>query len=182
MSTTTVIREQKNNKPYRVFLIRLFTIGSLLWVVSKGLNFLSYSFCKRRTFFKRRWDLNICCGKTDGGGVNADIVKHGDVPNFVLVEDIYRLPFQTQQFRNTVCSHTMEHIEDPDKFYRELRRVSKDVTLILPPLWDYSAVLNFYEHRWIFLTFKKVHNSIPLKVKLPFARNFQNHNGQRIRC
>ena len=54
-------------------------------------NILSYKILKNKTLHSRKWDLNICCGKTDGMGVNADIKKHKEVPNFpiVLIEDTY---------------------------------------------------------------------------------------------
>ncbi len=131
---------------------------------------------------RERWDLNICCGKTDGGGVNVDIVDHANVPNLVVVDDIYHLPFSTNQFDNVLCSHTIEHVEDPTAFFEELERVSKEVTLVIPPLWDLSAVLNIVEHRWIFLTFRKEHNTLPKHIELPFARAYQSRKGQKIRA
>ena len=129
-----------------------------------------------------KWDLNICCGKTDGGGINVDIVNHADVPNLVVVDDIYHLPFATRQFYNVLCSHKIEHVEDPERFFDELSRVADEVTLVVPPLWDLSAVLNVFEHRWIFLTFRKEHNSLPRYIKLPFSRKVQERLGQRIRA
>ena len=69
-------------------------------------NVIDYRILKRYYYRKRRWDLNICCGNTNGGSVNANIVKR-DVPNFVLLRDIYKLPFKDKEFKNTICSHTM---------------------------------------------------------------------------
>ena len=126
--------------------------------------------------------MNICCGKTDGGGVNVDIVKHADVPNLIVVDDIYELPFATNQFEHCLCSHTIEHVEDPAAFYAELQRVSKKVTLVVPPLWDLSAVCNVFEHRWLFLTFRKEHHTLPPFVVLPFSQFFQEKLGQKIRA
>ncbi len=131
---------------------------------------------------RSKWDMNICCGKTDGGGVNVDIVQHGEVPNLVLVDSIYQLPFATNEFEHTICSHTIEHVEDPAAFFAELSRVSKEVTLVVPPLWDLSAMLNVFEHRWIFLTFRKEHHKLPPHIPLPFASAFQEKLGQRIRA
>lgn len=146
----------------------------------KLLNLLSYSLLKRRVLQRRRWDLNICCGKTDGGGVNADIVRHRALPHFVLLDSIYDLPFEDGQFETVLCSHTMEHVEDPDRFFAELQRVGREVTLVLPPLWDLSAVLNVLEHRWIFLTLRKEHTALPPHVRLPLAGWLQRRIGQRI--
>jgi SAM-dependent methyltransferase len=157
-----------------------------VWIVlavvalSQALNFLSYGILKKRIVRRRRWDLNICCGKTDGGGVNADIARHADVPRFVRIGRTDRLPFKDRSFENVLCSHTMEHVEDPDAFFRELQRVGNNVTIVIPPLWDLAGVLNLLEHRWIFLTFKKAHHRLPPHVRLPLARTVQRLLGQRI--
>ncbi len=116
---------------------------------------------------REKWDLNICCGKTDCGGINADVVPRR-VRNFVLV-DIYRLPFRDGQFNRAVCSHTMEHVDNPEMFYLELKRVSKSVTLLVPPVWDIAAVAHVPEHKWQFLTLRSRHDSsLPRMVKLPY--------------
>ncbi len=149
----------------------------LLWL----LNALSYGVLKERILQEKSWDLNVCCGRSDGGGVNADIVQHTDLPKMVLV-DICRLPFGERKFESVLCSHTMEHVPDPRGFYRELRRVGKDVTIVLPPLWDLGAVFNISEHRWIFLTFRKRHSSLPPYIRLPFSRRYRKRFGQKIRA
>lgn len=164
-------------------LFTLLTIAAALVVILPLLNYLSYRIMGGIIRNRREtWDLNICCGKTDGGGVNVDIVNHADVSNLIVVDDIYNLPFSTNQFENTLCSHTIEHVEDPAAFYEELSRVSKNVTLVVPPLWDLSAVLNVFEHRWLFLTFRKEHHSLPNYAKLPMSGFFQEKLGQKIRA
>jgi len=86
-----------------------------------------------------------------------------------------------RQFAHALCSHTIEHVDDPEAFDAELRRVSKNVTYAVPPLWDIGAALNVFEHRWIFLTFRTKHeNKLPPYVKLPFARTVQKLLGQTI--
>jgi SAM-dependent methyltransferase len=100
-----------------------------LVALSQALNVLSYRFLKKRIVGRRKWDLNICCGKTDGGGVNADIARHAEVPRFVRIASVDRLPFKDGAFGSVLCSHTMEHVEDPEAFYRELVRVGGQITL-----------------------------------------------------
>ena len=147
------------------------------------LNFISYRVIGARIRKRReKWNLNICCGRTDGGGVNVDIVQHADLPGFVQVGNIYALPFRTDEFDSVLCSHTIEHVEDPVAFFKELSRVAREVTLVLPPLWDVSAALNIFEHKWIFLTFRKEHHTLPKHVKLPFAWPLQRRLGQRIKA
>ncbi|MDH7512894.1 MAG: methyltransferase domain-containing protein [Clostridiales bacterium] len=155
---------------------------SCLAILSLALNFLSYRLLKKRILKKRKWDLNICCGKTDGGGINADIIHHTKLPRFVLIDSIYSLPFKDHQFETVLCSHTLEHVEDPVGFYKELTRVGKQITIVLPPLWDFAGVLNVFEHRWIFLTLKKVHTRLPAHVRLPLSRTVQRILRQRIRA
>ena len=126
-------------------------------------------------------DLNICCGRTDGGGINADIVKHKNLPNFVLIKDIYYLPFRDKQFNHVLCSHTIEHVDNPKRFFEELKRVGKNVTLVIPPLWDiFAALLAFPAHKWTFLIISKEHTKLPKFMPAPFARTYQKIFGQRI--
>jgi SAM-dependent methyltransferase len=157
-------------------LLLSIVILILLLVVT---NFISYNILKNRVLKSRRWDLNICCGRTDGGGVNADIFVHEKLPDMVRI-DIYHLPFGNGQFGTVLCSHTIEHVDDPQAFFDELERVGKEVTLVLPPLWDLSAVLNVFEHQWIFLTLKKVHTRLPKYVRLPLSAVIQKIRGQRL--
>ena len=144
------------------------------------LHWYSYRCLKHSIVRRQSWDLNICCGKIDGGGVNADIVRHNDIPNFVLLESIYHLPFPDGVFQTVLCSHTAEHLEYPQRFDRELRRVARDVTYILPPIWDLAAALNIWEHKWLMLSVRKVHRKLPPRLPLPFARKLQARIGQRI--
>lgn len=160
-------------------MVILFFFGLLTYLFLT--HYLSYTVLKNKTLRKRKWNLNICCGKTDGGGINADIKKHKDLPNFILIKDIYHLPFKDKQFEYVLCSHTIEHVGDPKRFYKELRRVGKNVVLVVPPLWDTgSAFFTLPYHKWVFLTFKKEHNCLPKFFPLPFARTYQKIFGQRI--
>ena len=164
-------------------LFPILTLSAVLLILLPILNRVSYRVMGGIIRNRRKvWDLNICCGKTDGGGINVDILKHAEIPNLVVVDDIYHLPFTTNQFEHTLCSHTIEHVEDPSAFYHELKRISKHVTLVVPPLWDLSAALNVFEHRWLFLTFRKEHHALPPHLMLPVARRFQERHGQKIRA
>jgi ubiquinone/menaquinone biosynthesis C-methylase UbiE len=117
--------------------------------------------------------------KTDGGGLNVDIVKHKELPRFKQIDNIYDLPFEDGEFETVLSSHTMEHVDDPKRFYAELRRVGKQVTIVVPPLYDLAAVFNILEHKWIFLSFKKQHHILPRFIKAPFADVLHRLFGQR---
>ena len=112
--------------------------------VFKITNLISYNLMKKNVLERQKWNLNICCGKTDGGGINADIIKHKEVNNFVLINNIYRLPFEDNQFETVLSSHTIEHVDDPEAFWQELSRVGKKVKLVLQPLWDITAAFNVF--------------------------------------
>lgn len=147
----------------------VFIISSVLLIFIL-LHFLSYNLIKNNILNSQKWDMNICSGKTDGGGLNVDIMKHTDVNNLLIVDDIYNLPFHNKEFESVLCSHTMEHVDYPRDFFNELTRVGQELTVVIPPLYDLFAVCNFLEHKWIFLTFRKKHiNKLPRYIKLPFS-------------
>ena len=161
---------------YSFFLVFV----ALLLVV---LHEISYRLIKNRVLRRQRWDLNICCGHSDGGGLNVDIFQHDPGPrNFVKVDDVYDLPFANKQFEHTLCSHTIEHVDDPEAFFTELRRVSQHVTIVVPPLWDPAATFNVFEHRHIFLNVRKVfEDELPPYIRLPLAETIQERFGQKIK-
>jgi hypothetical protein len=162
------------------FMAEALLIVAIIAALMFLLNYISYQLMKQRILKRQTWDLNICCGKTDGGGVNADIMAHAPVNNYCHLDDIYNLPFADKQFEHVLCSHTIEHVEDPELFDIELRRVGKHVTYVLPPIWDVSAAFNFFEHRWLFLTLRKEHSELPPYTKLLFSHKLQSLLGQRI--
>ena len=160
------------------------TIAAALGVaiILRVVNHFAYHHLKRQRLSSERWALNICCGRTDGGGINADIVRHAELPNFVLIDNIYDLPFRDGEFENVFCSHVMEHVGDPDAFYRELKRVGRRVVILLPPLWDIGAALNVFEHKWIFLTMETEHEKLPHRVRLPFSSATHRVFGQAVKA
>ena len=165
-----------------MIMYKLFIVLILILILLKITNVISYSIIKNSILKSRKWDLNICCGSTDGGGINSDITKHGDIPNFVLNENIYNLPFADKQFEYVLCSHTVEHIDNPDRFIMELNRVGKNLVILIPPLWDFSAAFNFLEHKWVFLSFRTKVSSLPQYIHFPFANWYHKKFGQKIKA
>lgn len=149
-----------------------------LLVYCKIAHLISYHWLKNKIVKRKKWDLNICCGQTDGGGINVDIVEQKNIPNLKIVRDIYKLPFKNNQFQSVLCSHTIEHVDDPQAFFKELQRVGQKVTLVIPPLYDITAALNIFEHKHLFLSFKKEHHQLPHFIKLPFASSLHKRLGQ----
>lgn len=56
--------------------------------------------------------------------------------------DIYQLPFPDQVFDTVVCSEVLEHLDDPDRAMRELKRVARRYVVITVPLEPYFRWLN----------------------------------------
>ena len=161
-------------------IIQIISIFISLVILGFFLNWLDYRFMKNKYLKSKKYDLNICCGNTSCEGINADIVKR-DVPRFVLIKDICNLQFKNKQFKNTICSHTLEHVDDPIKLFEELKRVSENVTILLPPLWDFGCMFNILEHKRQFLTLTSKHeNKLPKFFNLPFSKTIQNIFGQKI--
>jgi hypothetical protein len=152
-------------------------LAALAWLA----HYASYRWIKERTLRERVWDYNICCGTTDGGGINADIVQHANVPRFELINDVARLPHADKTFERILCSHTIEHVPDPKAMFRELRRIGRNVTILVPPLWDFTAALNPFEHQVIFLSLRSRHeNTLPPFIRFAPAQWLQSIAGQRI--
>jgi SAM-dependent methyltransferase len=162
-------------------LFILVGLASALVILAWLAHFASYRWIKERALAERRWDYNICCGTTDGGGINADIVQHATLPRFELISDVTRLPHPDGAFEHVLCSHTIEHVPDPKAMYQELRRIGKHVTILVPPLWDFTAALNPFEHQVIFLSLASRHeNELPPFFRFAPARWLQARFGQRI--
>jgi SAM-dependent methyltransferase len=90
--------------------------------------------------------LNISCGKTDFGDINADIIPQ-EVSNFVLFKPNEPLPFNDKIFGSVYSAHTLEHSDDPIYLLQELERVSDTVFLALPPFW--AITVYNPSHKWI---------------------------------
>jgi len=54
-------------------------------------------------------------------------------------------PFGDQEFDYVICSHVLEHVENPDVFLKEVQRVAKRGYLEFPTLY-YDFLYNFPEH------------------------------------
>ena len=96
-----------------------------------------------------------------GGEINAKEQK-----NFIIC-DIQHLPFKTQSFEESNCTHVLEHIPDPQLGFRELQRVSKRGYIETPSTLYENVLFGFPFHLWVF-TKKKgiVYFSTSKKLKI----------------
>lgn len=92
--------------------------------------------------------LDVGCGSDPKGHINLDLftglnphliksrknpfVDPKKIPNFVK-GTAYKLPFPKDFFSIVYCCHVIEHLENPIKAIKELRRVSKKYVIIKVP-------------------------------------------------
>ncbi len=62
--------------------------------------------------------------------------------------DIYRLPFRERAFDYVICSHVLEHLEDPEAAAAELARVAPRGYLETPSGVN-EKILSYPFHRWM---------------------------------
>ena len=114
--------------------------------------------------------LNVACGAVPSGDVNCDLfakesehrARYSDgmklevkrIRNFVLCDALH-LPFRSGAFRSVVCSHVIEHLENPFGLLKELLRVSEHEVLVRCPhrLGDrlegnFSCHVGFFNRSW----------------------------------
>ncbi|MCU0494052.1 MAG: class I SAM-dependent methyltransferase [Chloroflexaceae bacterium] len=65
----------------------------------------------------------------------------------LVVADAHHLPFKAQVFAYTICSHILEHMDDPQQFGRELTRVS-EAGYIQSPSEIAERLFHWSFHRW----------------------------------
>src|SRR5262249_14801709 len=76
---------------------------------------------ERRDFPLGRWNLYIGgAGRHVAGYVNLDIAC---VPGVDVAADAHVLPFRDALFQRVECDAVLEHVRDPGRVMREIRRV-----------------------------------------------------------
>ena len=72
-------------------------------------------------------------------------------PHQTLIEgDGSNMPFKDKEFDYSICSHVLEHALDPDKFIKELMRVSKKGYIETPSLIG-EILAPKKDHKWVVL-------------------------------
>jgi len=66
-----------------------------------------------------------------------------------VVADIRFLPFQDKVFKQAICSHVLEHLDNPLRGIQEMKRISEEIVGSIPnrlnPWWK---ILNFKDHHY----------------------------------
>lgn len=93
--------------------------------------------------------------------------------------DIFNIKAKDKSFDLVICTEVLEHLKEPDKAIRELKRVSKKFIILSVPHEPFFKLFNFTQwgkdighiNNWSLGSFKKLLMSEELtllKVKLPF--------------
>ena len=72
---------------------------------------------------------------TVGVDIRNNVLGKYDVDEFVTMDCENKLDFEDDSFDMVISDHTIEHLENPLQFYRELQRVGKKFIVILTPHW-----------------------------------------------
>ena len=91
--------------------------------------------------------LNLGCGLTEFGDINADIVEQ-PVKNFMIVDAEDLSMFKDKEFSVIFASHIIEHVKNPVEVMKEMHRIADRVMTIYPPLYSPGAYLTL-SHRWL---------------------------------
>ncbi len=134
--------------------------------------------------------LSVGCGgnmtysfRSFGCDVQVDIEKPTfKIPNFVLC-DVYFLPFKDKTFTKIVVSHLIEHLEEPQKAIKEMKRVCSDfIQLFYPQFFSPFAYLD-PNHRWIIMneTFVRRPKILQSKLLIPIMSKLRDKTQKMTR-
>jgi len=112
--------------------------------------------------------LDVGCGNVPKGDVNLDIHYFGKWKNF-LFGDAHHLPFKNGVFDKVYSSHTVEHLENPFKFFQEAKRVLKN-----------DGILECIYPSDITLKKKTIHDLLNLRLDLAFKWKTKITGGDKI--
>ena len=100
----------------------------------------------------------------------SDIMDKGESKeyNFILSQ-IEHLPFEDKSIDVVTCSHTLEHIINPEKAIAELKRIARKQVIIIVPC-----------QRYYYYTLDEHVNFFPFKEALTSIINIQEHTCKKI--
>lgn len=89
----------------------------------------------------------------------------------------YNLPFNDSSFNLVYCSHILEHLEQPTKAIKELKRVSKNIVVIKVPNASYfkfktSDINNGHISSWNRYTLKCLLSNHFKKVEISLTKRY----------
>lgn len=101
--------------------------------------------------------IDLGCKKDAWRGSNTvldiddytDYYQNQDPPIRFVQGDATSTPFNNKEFDFSIASHLIEHVHDPEKFIKELMRISKRGYIEFPnPIFDNLIRGNETAHKW----------------------------------
>lgn len=112
--------------------------------------------------------LDVGCGDVPKGDVNLDLFFYVKCENFVIAEANY-LPFKDGVFGKVYSKHSLEHFEDPFKFFKDAKRILKS-----------GGTLECIYPTDTVMTKKTIHNLINLRWSSAFKWKTKLTGGEKI--
>jgi len=113
-------------------------------------------------------DLDVGAGKEKKGNLTIDILPYLK-PD--IVADIRFLPIKDATIKSVVCSHVIEHIDNPDNTVKEIMRILKNDGLIFFFIPDDKSILwRLLEPFWeIYYSKQVIKEATPQSHKSSFS-------------
>jgi predicted SAM-dependent methyltransferase len=112
--------------------------------------------------------LNVGCNKVyKEGWVNLDIDKSHRADVYHNLNH-YPYPFKDREFDYILASHVMEHLDDPEKALRELKRILNDngeLCIVVPHFTNPMAYSPKHKAFYSFKTVNHICNDMHVKEK-----------------
>ena len=114
-------------------------VGESVLDVGCGKGFLAQKIAERKKIRVVGIDITI-----------KDALKTCENPHFIH-GNIEKLPFEDKSFDTVLCTHTLEHLLNPEKTINEIRRVSKKKIIIVVPRqreykYTFDLHINFFPY------------------------------------
>lgn len=120
------------------------------WLVGKVDRRQNYA--RAKAVALRRGKPLLVVGEPDGeypcGDVTVDVRPRSVCPSYVRADVQDLSTFRDKQFGAVLCSHVLEHVDDPGKALRELHRVADEVFIAYPRPWRLVTWL-VPGHQWL---------------------------------
>lgn len=109
--------------------------------------------------------------------IDIEPAYHPDV-----VADVQNLPFNDKVFDFVLCDNVVEHVEKPNNALKELKRVSKEILIIVPKWYHHTA---WYMgiggiggmHRFIYFRKSFVKIPFPLRILHLYWATWSSYHG-----
>jgi len=112
-------------------------------------------------------NVNLGCGGMNIPGYIRVDINEKVKPDVLYDLNVYPYPFENNQFDKILASHIIEHLDNPEKFIKEIHRIAKsgcEITIITPHYSNFTSYSDI-THKWHFSSFSLNRERIGLDYK-----------------